>query len=173
MSASAVRVRAALHAFDGKDFDGLRAIHDEGPASEEVLETLLDVFDERPAWVAAAATWLLRRYVEDGVEIREEMCARLVERLPLLPDGFARLHVCQTTQHLTIPEASAPGLADFFRECAVSPNTYLRAWAPDAFAHLALQHEAFADEAGRRVTEALNDPSASVRARARNTLRET
>lgn len=172
MSASVATVLAALADFDGKRVEGLQAVVAEGPATPEVVEVLIDAFDGEPD-TATAASWLVRAYLEQGLDLDPRATTRLISRVAALPDGFARLHVCQAVRHLDVPTAAAPRLAHFLRACADSRNTYLRAWAPDAFARLALQHAAFGDEARRRVAAALNDDAASVRARARNTLRET
>ena len=98
--------------------------------------------------------------------------AELAGALPDIQDNWARLHICQSIDHLGIAAADAPRFAGFLRDCTKDRNTFVRAWATDGFRRLARQHGAFADEAKRLLEAALADPAASIRARARRILAE-
>lgn len=164
-------LRHDLAQFDGKAVavleDIFRANH---PPSDAVLETLVDTLGDEDAAMQTGASWLLRRYLEAGFALTAAQTGRLASILPKMHDGFGRLHLCQAIGHLVVPSDHAGDVAHFIRSCAASGNTFLRAWAPDAFFKLAGQHDRFADEANAMVVAALSDPAPSVRARARKTL---
>jgi hypothetical protein len=173
MEPNAIEVVRALDDFDGRHVDDLTALQKKTPLSPAVVGVVIEAMASPRESVQVGATWLLKAYLDDGASLSPREVERIGGRLVGLNDGFARLHVCQSVRRLVIPEPVATAFAAFVRECMVSPNTYLRAWGPDAFAHLARQHPAFEDEARRKVEGALSDTAASVRARARNTLKET
>lgn len=160
-----------LAQFDGKAAavlqDIFRANH---PPSGDVLDTLVDVVGDDDAHMQTGASWLLRYYLADGFELTQAQVSRLASHLAGVHDGFGRLHLCQALRDLDVPSVDAEAFAEFIRDSAASRNTFLRAWAPDAFFRLALRHERYMDEARTMVVTALSDPAPSVRARARKTL---
>ena len=116
------------------------------------------------------ATWLLRAYLEEGARLSAGQVSRLVDALPTMADGFARLHICQVMREIDVPPRHAEAFAGFFRACSQSENTFVRAWAPDGFWRLADQHARYEAEARALIEKSLSDAKASVRARARKIL---
>jgi hypothetical protein len=166
-----VTIIGELGAFDGRDLSSLEALRARWSPTPAVLGQLVEAVAADTAEVAVGATWLLRAWLADGAPLAPDLVRRLAVRLADVPDGFARLHLCQAQRHLSVPTEAAPAFAAFLRACCASGNTFVRAWAPDAFIHLASDHPRFGDEAKAHLEGALGDPRASVRARARKTLR--
>jgi hypothetical protein len=165
-----VSLHHELSRFDGKGLAVLEAILANTAVSTEVLDTLVAIVDGEDAHRQTGASWLLRAYLQEGAALEAKQVSRLASALAGMHDGFGRLHVCQAMDDITVPPAHAEFFADFFRSCASSKNTFLRAWAPHGFFQLALAHERYADDARAMVEKALTDAAPSVRARARRTL---
>jgi hypothetical protein len=162
-----------LAQFDGKGTAVLQDIfRANNPPSDGVLDALVDVLGDDDAHMQIGASWLLRAYLADGFRLTDTQVGRLASNLSGMHDGFGRLHLCQAIRDLSVPSTHADVFADFMRTSEASQNTFLRAWAPDGFFRLALQHDRYMDEARAMVVAALTDPAASVRARARKTLAE-
>lgn len=167
-----ISLRSTLADFDGKETSRLEAIRS-GPAPEATdLDEAIALLSDSSAELQIGASWLLRAWLEDGAELDEPQTDALADRLTDVLDGFPRLHLCQLARHLRIPGTRAADFAAFYSGCLESPNTFVRAWAPDAFFRLAAQHESWNDEARRHVEAALTDEKASVRARARRLIFE-
>ena len=78
------------------------------------------------------------------------------------------MHICQSARFLPVDADQALVLAEWLRPLLTAPKPFVRAWSLDAFLHVCALLPSHAGE-GRMAREAaLNDPAASVRARARN-----
>ncbi len=80
----------------------------------------------------------------------------------------AQLHVCQLVGLIAVPASSAPALASWLSSLLAHERPFIRAWSMSALSSLAMQHAEYAAQAEAAVETAKADPSASVRARARN-----
>ena len=142
--------------------------------SDALFDDLIDavIADE----TSVPATWLLRAILEahegDGVELSSKHVARLCRGLERIERSDARLHVCQTVSLLSVPARNAEQMARFLRACSESDHKFVRAWAIDALQRLARQHARYRSEAAMALNAALEDPAASVRARARRIAAE-
>ena len=165
-------LRHRLSHVEGRDTGTLEAILADHPPDGARLDDLLELVEEAEARVQEGATWLLRKYLERGVVLSPAQVRRLGVALDELPEGWARLHLCQAARFLDVPREAASRFAAFYRACWESPNTFLRAWAPDGFVRLAREHPGWLGEAEALLAEALGDPAASVRARARRIVGE-
>ena len=161
-----------LSRFDGKSLVELKSIKAARDSSSELLADLVEITGDDDKNMQIGATWLLRAYLEEGARLSAEQIGRLVLRLPTLHDGFSRLHICQSMRQIEVSARHAEAFAVFFRECLLSKNTFLRAWAPDGFCRLAARHPRYDAEVRVLIEKALADPAASVRARARKILAE-
>ena len=169
---------AALADYDGTHVRTLEAIRDARTPDPADLAVLVDLAAHDDAKLAAGATWLLRAWVEGAgsdrpaVALPPDLVHRLAGRLDDVTDPWARLHLCQTVRSLSIPGADAGAFAAFLEACRTSPRPFLRAWSADGLHHLARQHPSWSSHAARALEDALGDPAASVRARARRIVRE-
>ena len=156
-----------LSRFDGKGIAELKSIKAAREHSSELLSELVDITGDEDKNMQIGATWLLRAYLEEGARLSAGQLGRLVDALPAMSDGFARLHICQLMREVDVSPRHAEALAGFFRACWQSENTFLRAWAPDGFWRLADHHPRYETEARAMIEKSLSDARASVRARAR------
>lgn len=125
---------------------------------------------------SVSATWILRallkRHEHASLELGGPPAAQLIRGLDSLAAGDAQLHVCQTIAHVAIPARNAEQLARFLRRCAGGDHKFVRAWSVDALHRLSEQHVKYRSEARAALRVALDDPAASVRARARHIAAE-
>lgn len=159
-----------LAEYDGKSVEVLERIRDRYPPDSELLSQLVPLAAAEDTNVQAGATWLLRAHLRLGVAAGAADVRTLASLLGEITSPWAKLHVCQSLEHLEVPEEDADRFADFLRACVADPNTFVRAWATDGFCRLASTHRHLASEAKALLESALADPAASVRARARRTL---
>lgn len=160
----------ALADYDGKQVATLEEIRDSRAPTPEVLDEVIRISTAADGHVAAGATWLLRAWVEAGAVLTKSQMRALTSRLPEVNDPWARLHLCQTVRSLNVEPAHAEAFAGFLRSCRSSDRPFLRAWATDGLHALASAHPEYGAEATEAVEDALGDPAASVRARARRIL---
>ncbi len=163
---------AALSEFDGRDTRPLESVRTSHEPTSELVATLLVHMGSDEERIQIAATWLLKAFVRDGLELDGDAVARLSKTLSGIPDGHAALHICQVIGRLEIPEPAADAYGAFVRRGLESSATFVRAWATDALHHIALQHPRYADEASKAVARALADPAPSIRARARKIVEQ-
>lgn len=158
---------AALSEFDGRDMTPLESVRKAHEPTAELVATLVAHMGSAEERIQIAATWLLKGFIRDGLELGDDQVVGLSETLSGIADGHAALHVCQLIGGLEIPESAADAYGAFARRGLDSSATFVRAWATDALHHIALQHPRYADEASAAVARALADPAPSIRARAR------
>ena len=123
--------------------------------------------------VATGASWLLRRWLDEGMPLDPVDVRELGERLAEIPTHWARLHICQAMGSIQVPPDAAPLYHSFLTEAAESERPFLRAWGTDGLVRLAEQHPRYLPDARRVLEKAAGDPAASVRARARRILAES
>ncbi|MDA1267456.1 MAG: hypothetical protein O2816_20435, partial [Planctomycetota bacterium] len=142
---------------------GLEVVRDAVAPAEAWVEALIAAAADPRACVPA--TWLLRAYLQAGLELDRSSTAALARRLERVALDDARLHLCQSVAHLEIPTRNAGQVARFIRTAAAGDQKFTRAWAVDGLARLARQHPRYGREAGAALRRAARDPAASVRAR--------
>ena len=157
-----------LAGFDGREVETGRRIVAAHEPTSELFDQLLDLTADADADQQAGTTWLLKAYLEKGAALRPSRVAQLGRLLDRLTGWEAQLHVCQCLRFFEVPRRNVGQYARFLRTGIESDVKFLRAWAVDGFVRLAEQHETLSKEAGRHVEAALQDPAASVRARARH-----
>lgn len=165
MTSTDPRLDALVAAYANGGIERLRPELEAAPIDGRLLESL--VTGVASASSAVPASWCLRAVLEEGVELDRGATAALCRALQRVTHDDARLHLCQSVQHLDIPSRNADQLARFLRAGADGEHKFVRAWAVDGFQHLARQHDRYRREAGEWLERARRDPAASVRARAR------
>ena len=170
--------------YDGRDTKFLQTLADRYGASSDYADGLINCFDAEPTTIADGATWLLLAWLRgggsgdggsgdgDGGDGENELAApqidALLAKLPALTSWAAQLHICQSARLFPIDADQALVLAEWLRPLLAAKKPFVRAWSLDAFLHVCSLLPSHAGE-GRMALEAgLNDPAASVRARARN-----
>ena len=163
-----------LSAFDGKHTEVLEALAARLSPRPALVRDLCALAKQDEAKLQSAATWLLKRFHEQGYAYSEGEIAMLLDLLGSVGPWEAKLHLLQMLPGLAVPEDRKAGL---WRLCKgenflQSPNKFLRAWSYNALAVLATQHPAYRKDAAALLAAGREGEAASVRARIRNIVKE-
>ena len=162
------RLRDRLAAFDRKSPSVLTEAAAAHGSDKDYFDGLVDLSADENDAVSSGATWLIKHHAEKGEALTPDQCVRLSGQLGRLTAWDAQLHICQSARHLPYPDKTADRLLAFARPLLANQRPFLRAWSLDLLCHLAERDPAIGAEAEAALAHAEKDPSASVRARARN-----
>jgi len=161
------RLRQRIEAFDGRRTAPLERIIEEGPPTKTAVSEAVSLAADPDAGIRTGATWLLKNWAGNGVELTAQQTRALLATLPDLVNWEARLHLCQMLPHIRIPKASIGTLVWFLESCQCDENKYLRAWAYDGFHELSRQYPEYNEYVRGILDEGEAEKSAAVRARIR------
>lgn len=167
-----MKLRQRIEEFDGRRMAPLERILEEGAPSRTTLGEAVSLAADPDVRIRTGATWLLKNWTENGVEMAPGQIKALLATLPDLINWEARLHLCQMLPHIRIPKSSIGTVVWFLETCQFDENKYLRAWAYNGFYELSRQYPAYNDYVRRILDEGEAEKSAAVRARIRN-IRKT
>ena len=157
----------SLRHFDGKRTSDLERTSASMPRNDESVAELLAVAEHDDTTVQVGATWILKRWLEEGVPQIERSAADLVRLLKHATYWEVRLHLLQMLARLHIPARSVSGLMSLLPSLLMDENKLVRAWALSVLAEIADQNEALRQDIITIILAAENDAAASVRARLR------
>jgi hypothetical protein len=135
--------------------------------SDDTVAQLLAVAEHDETKVQVGSTWILKRWLEEGVPQVEKSAATLVQLLKQATYWEVRLHLLQMLASIRIPTRSLKALEMRLPSLLVDDNKFVRAWALSLLATVADQCEASRQEAISTIQNSENDEAASVRARVR------
>ena len=165
-------LRAALLAFDGKAISYLSETGVRFREAPDYLPHLIELASDREAHMDAGATWLVKDHLEQGGALPPGMTALLLQALVGDPSWSAALHILQSVRFLDLAEVNGANMSDCIIALTQHERPFLRAWAVDAIWRLAEAFPALQPRSERALAAAQTDPAASVRARARQSIKE-
>lgn len=165
-------LRAALLEFDGKALSYLSETGAQFRADPSFITDLVALAGDPEAHIAAGATWLVKAHLETGATFPRELVEPLLRSLESSPSWSAILHVVQSVQHLDLSEVDDPSIFDAVYQHVSHARPFVRAWAVDATCRLSECVPARRIQALEALDAALQDPAASVRARARRIAKD-
>ena len=160
-------LRALLNAFDGVHTDILEEVAAMLPAERSTVDQLCELAAGDVRKLQTAATWLLKRFSENGLLFNETQSSALVSVLLRESSWEARLHLLQMLDKLSLAEAQLPALWVALTAGARDSKRLIRAWSYHGIAIVAEQNSAYRGEAIAWLAEGERDHAASVRARIR------
>ena len=158
------KVSEACAEFDGRDTEPLERCHDEMSARPDYFDALCAAVGVQQV----AATWLLKRLFEKGYSPDKTETGKHLDRLNVITNWEAQLHVCQSVRYLDLPSSQTEQLADWLAPLLRHKRPFLRAWSLDALVHMSKADKTYRSAAEIALANAEQDEAASVRARARN-----
>ncbi|NJN79212.1 MAG: hypothetical protein HC797_01335 [Anaerolineales bacterium] len=131
------------------------------------MAQLLAIAEHEHTTMQVGATWILKRWLEEGVPQVERLAANLVRLLKDATYWEVQLHLLQMLALLRIPARSLSVLKSLLPSMLMDDNKFVRAWALSVLAEIADQNEALRQDVIFTLHDAENDGNASVRARLR------
>lgn len=157
----------SLRKFDGKRTAELERLSDSMPRNDDSVAQLLALAEHDDTTVQVGSTWILKRWLEEGVCQVEKAAATFVQLLKHATYWEVRLHLLQMLVSLRVPARTVPRLTTLLPNLLVDDNKFVRAWALSVLAGIADQRESMREEVLSTIQVAANDDAASVRARVR------
>ena len=164
MSDSGLLRDELLHC-DGGAADELSVIYARFHDDKQFVRDLIASLDSPRT--EQAASWLLKRYLEEDGEMAGKQVGQLLKRAQQLTHWQTTLHLLQMLPMLTIPAGAAAGLHVFLKDCLQEKNKFIRAWAYGGLHILGQQHEQYYADAQACLDMAMQDEAPAVKARIR------
>lgn len=160
----------AIQRWDGKSTDDIAEIYTRHHASQDFTTQLLDCLLSPTLQVGAS--WLLKKWLEDGHALTGLQVAVIFRSLAKLEHWQSCLHLLQCLDRLPIGEPDKLLVEQFLRENLNHSNKFVRAWSYNGFYVLARQHPEYRAETAQFFAMALRDEAPSVVARIRNLMKQ-
>lgn len=158
---------ASLQAFDGTRVAPLERLSRQLPQTAASVTALLGCAHHADPRVGVGATWILKRWQDEGAPCVQAAVEHLMRSVPQASHRDVRLHLVQILAGLRLPSRGVHELTTVLREWAGTEPPLVRAWALSVLAQVADQHEALRRDIRLLLTSAESDGAASVRARVR------
>jgi hypothetical protein len=164
---SNVSVLECLRSFDGKKVAALAEYCDRRKPTTDEIKWLVEVSCSGESKPRVAATWMLKRYIEQSVSLSKHQVARLLRCWNDWEEWEATLHVLQIFGAIEIPRKLLSTTWEHCQKLTQHENKMVRAWALHGLAHISQREPEYQSEALLKCRASLDDDSAAVRARAR------
>jgi hypothetical protein len=162
-----VNLIESLRKFDGKRTSELERLSVSMARTADSVAQLLAVAEHDDATVQVGATWILKRWLEEGVPHVEGSAADFVRLLKRATDWEVQLHLLQMLASLPVPAKSLSMLKKLLPRLLMDDNKFIRAWSLSLLAAMADQSQALRQDVISTIQIAENDDAAAVRARIR------
>jgi hypothetical protein len=156
--------------WDGKSVADIRRTFQSYSGNPEFIHTV--VKNLRNGEGQNGAGWLLKSWFESGETVDAEQTSKIIAAFHSTESWETRLHMLQCLPYLTIPHNRKFAVEDFVRDSLKEKNKFVRAWAYNGLYELAKQHPEYQAEATALFEVAIQQESASVKARIRNILKK-
>lgn len=157
----------ALAEFDGRHVGPLEEVAERCAGASGACDELLIACHSDVEKLQVAASWVLKRLLEQAVELSEGQTRELLKLLGRVSVWEAELHLLQAMDYLRVPSRGAKIVFDTVENKLISNQKFVRAWAYSGVALIADQHPRFRDRAALLLAKSDADEAASVRARVR------
>ena len=161
-------LRNALAEFDGRALTIVSEAGAKFSDREDYLDSLVTLCCEGGKGTSVGATWLLKSYLDGGGELPADQISRWISQIEEMQNWMAQLLLCQSIQYLTVCSKDADRLVKWLQPLLNHKRPFLRAWSLDALFRISVQYPELDDMVKLTLHSGLEDPAASVRARARN-----
>lgn len=161
------RLREALLGFDGKAVSYLSETGVRLREDPDYLPELVSLSADTEAHIAAGATWMIKAHLEAGGQLTPDLTDAWLQSLTAPLSWSAALHILQSVRFLDLSAVRDQTVLEAIERFTRHERPFLRAWATDALWRAAQGVPDLQSRARRAVARAMDDPAASVRARAR------
>ncbi|MEW8506998.1 MAG: hypothetical protein AB2598_09850 [Candidatus Thiodiazotropha sp.] len=161
-------IEQQIKEWDGKSVEIIRAVYKNYHNNPEFIDTILTLINE--VSYQKGATWLLKRWLESGNQLKVGHIKSVYSTLHSLEDWESKLHVLQSISYMPIDKDEKASVEAFLRASMTDSNKFIRAWSYNGFHELSRQYPEYTEEVRRYFEMALRDEPASVKARIRNIM---
>lgn len=161
----------AILCFDGKKVGDLKAIASLG-LSDDDWTAVVGFFGHPNLHFQVASTWLVKATLETGEHLPKKTIQALLPATSSFSGWEPKLHVLQSVQFLDLSPQQAKKLFEFSFSCQTDEKLLVRVWAMDVCTRLGIECGMPIEELAKRVFAGLENEKGSMRARARNLLKE-
>ncbi len=166
-----MRVEAELARFNGKDTALLKRIAERHVPNTATVRKLLALAKGNKVVLQSGATRLLKWWCERGLSFNKRQSSDLVGLLRKDIPWESRLHILQMLSALSIADEQKSKLHRVLSDNLTHANKFVRAWAYNGLAVLAVRFPEYKKEAYEILEMGMRDEVASVKARIRNVMK--
>lgn len=155
--------------WDGKNTHYLERVYQDVSKKSDFVSSVFAAIGKPKHQIAA--TWLLKRFLEQKHSLTGRESARFCQSLSKLKHWQSKLHGLQCLPNVKVSPSMAERVYSFAKSCITADNKFVRAWAYGGLYNLSEQHPRYREEALAFVEMARHDEPASVNARIRQVLK--
>lgn len=163
-------VNQEIAEWNGKSADDIGAIYKQYYGNPDFADTVLNLIKD--ADLQKGATWLLKKWLESGNQLKNELIKEVYGSLQSLKDWESKLHILQSIPFMPIGKNEREKVEAFLRVTLTDRNKFVRAWTYNGFYELTVQYPEYTHEVKRLFEMALKDEAASVKAKIRNIMKK-
>ena len=165
-----MNIHIEINAWDGKSANDIADIYTRHCHDDEFRENIIKLMSKSSS--QKAATWLLKRHLENDNKMSKSEVSRIYKNLNCLVHWQSKLHVLQSLPFLSISKPDKKLVELFLRSCLADSNKFVRAWAYNGFYELAVQYPEHVEETKQFFEMAMRDEAPSVISRIRNIMKK-
>jgi hypothetical protein len=162
------QLKDELAPYDGRSKALLLAIATQFAPQPNYLDCLILLLGQDQDRLHDGATWLIKHHLEQGAKITATQTQALLSQLEQVTAWVAQLHLCQSLRYLPLTPNQTPPIYQWLTPLLNHKRPFLRAWSLDGLCYLARIDPNLQPQANQALEQAINDPAASVQARARH-----
>lgn len=161
-------IEAELSKYNGKNTAVLKRIAARYTPNAVTVGKLLSLTTSEVVAEQTGATRLLKWWHDQGCSFSKSQTKKLLANLRKSITWESRLHIFQMLPRLSIPEEQKTQIHWALMQSLSHENKFVRAWAFNGLAYLAVQYPEYRSEAVELLELGLRDECASVKARIRS-----
>ncbi len=154
-----------ISTWNAKDMDTILSIYSRYKDQNNFIDNLIGFLKMKPP--QRGASWLLKKYVSDGGRLSEQQTNLLLSRMSEFDHWETKLHFLQCLPTLIIPTKFKETVYRFLMEGTQSEINFVRAWSYGGLIEFSEQYTEYRDSVLNVLKTALQNESASVKARVR------
>lgn len=160
-------MKSKIEQWDGKDVRYLTEIYAATENVSKLVEYSLHLLLETQH-TQIAATWLLKKALEDGYKLSNNQVEIIYKNLDRLDTWESKLHILQIMPYMIISAKVKKNVERFLRNNLTDTNKFIRAWTYNGFYELCVAFPEYTDEVKSFFEMAMRDEAPSVKSRIRN-----
>lgn len=152
--------------------EGLNEIVKQASEHPSLILDVLKFASHNKTNVAARAIWVIRKISDSAPNLLTEYKQQILNVLPEPLIWEAKAELCHIIPQLALTQEDAQIAIAFFESCQGDKSKIVRAWSLNGLYELSKSMPSLTPKVSELLKQALQSDAASIRARARNILKE-